>query len=174
MRLQKLRTVLSLARRDVTCIALSLALGAVFAPTFADRAVAQAVQQRVASCAGFDFHPIDNRTTYRWEDRVLYRLNNAGDGWFLCSAHLPHKAVVKQVRFMVKDIPDKSELRYCALIRTPLAVAGAVQAMAVMQSTGVAADPGIIRVSDTSIAFATVDNATSVTRCSVRFISIHP
>src|SRR4029079_3664876 len=67
--------------------------------------------------------------------------------------------VVKQVRFTVKDIHDISEVRYCALIRTPLAVAGVVQAMAVMQSTGVAAHPGIIRLSDASIAFATVDNA---------------
>ena len=58
-----LRTVLSFALRNVTRIAVGLAL-CVVAPSFADRAFAQAaVQTRAASCAGFDFHPIDNRTT---------------------------------------------------------------------------------------------------------------
>ena len=169
-----LRTALSFALRGVAPIAVSLALGAsVVTPTFADQAVAQAaVQTRALSCAGFNFHPIDSRTAFRWSGRVLFRSNNQGDGWFLCSAQLPHKAVVKQVRFTVKDAFDKIDVRYCALVRVPLSPTGQqIQVLAVMSSTGVAAKPGIVRLSDTSIDFATVDNAnyTYYLQCQIYF-----
>ena len=65
---------------------------------------------------------------------------------------------MKLVRFTLKDAYDRIEVRFCALIRTSLAVAGAVQAMAVMPSTGLAAEPGIIRLGDSSIDFSAVDN----------------
>ena len=90
---------------------------------------------------------------------MLYRRSNAGDGWFLCSAHLPHKAMVRRVRFTVKDTFDKIDVLYCALVRVPLSLTGQLQVLAVMSSTGLAAEPGILRLSDTSIGFATVDNA---------------
>ena len=50
-------------------------------------------------------------------------------------------------------------MRHCALIRTSLKLTGVVEALAVMSSTGMAAQPGTVRRSDTSISFATVDNA---------------
>jgi hypothetical protein len=60
------------------------------------------IQTRIASCAGLDFHPIDGRTQFRWQERILYRANSEGDGWFMCAADLPHRAVVTKVRFTVR------------------------------------------------------------------------
>jgi hypothetical protein len=131
------------------------------APTFggsADRAVAQSAQTRVVSCAGFDFDPIQSDTAYRWTGRVLYRASKEGDGWFMCAANLPHRAVVKQVRFTLLDDTNVVSVNYCGLIRTPLGLTGAIQALAMVPHTGLDAMPGTVRRSDTSIAFATVDN----------------
>jgi hypothetical protein len=120
-----------------------------------------ATQTRVSSCSGLNFHPIDSRTVYRWAGRMLWRAGQGGDGWFLCDANLPNKAVVTRVRFTVKDGHDLQSLQYCALVRASLASASATpQALGVVSPTGMAAEPGTVRKSDTSISHATIDNST--------------
>jgi hypothetical protein len=150
-------------KRYVALIAVAVAL--VVAPTLVgspvfDQAGAQAVQTRVVSCAGFNFQPIDSRTPYQWNGRQLYRWSKEGDGWFMCAANLPHKATVTRVRFTLKDSHDYVSLEFCGLIRTPLTVSGTVQALGMsVTNTGAAQKPGVVRYSDSSISFATVDNA---------------
>jgi hypothetical protein len=156
----------------ITPVAVSA--GLVVAPTFAgcaDRAVAQSVQTRAVSCAGFDFHPLDSRTAYGWKDGVRYRTEVAGDGWFVCAAHLPHRAVVKQLRFTIRDIAEEIALEYCALVRTSLIPDGSIQVLAMVDGTSLAAKPGNIRRSDNSINFATVDdvNYAYSLQCQIQF-----
>jgi hypothetical protein len=112
---------------------------------------------RAVSCAGLDFHPIDSRTQYRWEGRLLYRTTQGGDGWFLCDPNLPNKAKVTRVRFTVKDSTDLQSVTYCALSRGSLATSGSVDVMADITGTGMAATPGVVRRSDTTISHATID-----------------
>lgn len=154
-----LRTALSFALRAADhVVGLAIVSGVVLL-TFASPSAAQSTTQtRGVSCAGLDFRPIDSRTTFAWEDRVLFRRTRDGDGWFFCTANLPHRAVVNRVRFTVKDSYEDIEVRYCALIRTPLALTGAIQVLGMVGATGLDASPGIVRRTDTSISFATIDN----------------
>jgi hypothetical protein len=103
-------------RRYIVLIPVAVAL--VVALTLAglsgvDQAVAQAVQTRAVSCAGFGFKPIHSDTTYQWFGRHLYRTSSAGDGWFMCAASLPHRATVTRVRFTLKDIHENVSLEFC-------------------------------------------------------------
>ncbi len=126
----------------------------------APNAPAATRQTRVASCAGYDFHPIDNRTQEAWKGRVKYRRTSDGDGWFLCNANLPNRALVTKVRFTLMDDDDLQEVKYCGLIRTPLATTGATKVLALAGSgTGVPEKPGVKRYSTTEIENPTVANA---------------
>lgn len=123
-------------------------------------APAATTQTRTASCSGLDFHPVDSRTEYRFDGRWLYRSSYKTDGWFFCPANLPDRAVVKKVSFTLRDVTDAETIRYCALARLSLvATDGRFEAMATVAETGMAATPGDVRRSDTSIQTPTIDNA---------------
>ena len=121
---------------------------------------------RAASCHGLNFHPINNATGFKWHatEKYLYYYHtetSSGDGYFLCDPALPHKAVVTKVQFTLMDDDNMGEIRYCALYRQSLADTYPTpqpQLMAQVTGTGVAAEPGKVRPSTTSITFATVDN----------------
>lgn len=120
---------------------------------------AATTQTRIASCSGFDLHPIDNRTTEAWDGRVKYRRNKDDDGWFMCNPTLPHRAGVTKVLFTVKDGDNNIDLQYCGPMRIPLTTTGEARAVGMATSgTGMANEPGILRASTTAITFATVDN----------------
>ena len=124
----------------------------------APSAPAATTQVRITSCAGMNFRPIDSATGYTWTGRRLER-GNGGDGWFLCDPQLPHRAVVTKVRFTVYDSSSLNEVRYCALVRHGLAAANSEPvAIAGVAATGVGAEPGSIRLTDTSILTPTIDN----------------
>ncbi len=120
---------------------------------------------RTVSCSGFNFNPIDAITQKAWHptERYLYRTGSAaGDGYFLCDPGLPHKAVVTRVRFTLMDDSDIMEIRYCALFRGSLATtypSPAPNEVAQVPTTGHFQKPGKVRLEDTSINFATIDNA---------------
>ncbi len=64
------------------------------------------------------------------------------------------------VRFTLYDNSDLINIAYCALVRGSLGTGtGDAQAMAVIDQTGMAATPGSVRRSDTTIVHATVDQA---------------
>ena len=140
----------------MTCSAAVIASAA-----FAATTASAAPQTRYFSCAGFDFHPIDSRTQTRWQGRYMQRRTKDGDGWFMCHANLPHRARVTRVRFIIEDTVDSVGYEFCGLVRTPLSVAPApVQVLALpVSGIGIADMPGVVRLTDTAIDFAVVDNA---------------
>lgn len=158
-------------RRPAWLLAGMLAGAMVVAPTVTalSTSAPAAVQTRVASCQGLNFHAITTDTTFGYRNNngtMLIRYDSGQaddpDGFFLCDPGLPNKAVVTKVQFTVFDGVELGEVRYCALYRAGLTASNAddaSQLMAEVGTTGMAAQPGVVRRSDTSIANATIDNA---------------
>ena len=149
------------ARTAAVFIAGLFAASALTASVAAAPATVSSTLTRVTSCAGMNFHPIDSRTDYRWDDRTLWRRTDAGDGWYFCDPGLPNKAIVTSVGFTVDDQLDKVDVRFCALVRISLAAGGSATpvAMAVLASTGMAAKPGVVRQTLGSVSHATIDES---------------
>jgi hypothetical protein len=153
-----------------------LAVSALSSRVIAAPADVATTLSRTASCAGLNFHPIDSRTTYQWTNRTLWRDTSAGDGWFLCDPKLPNKATVTRVRFTVHDDSSVTNVQYCGLARSGLtasnASSGDAVAMAVVPATGMDSAPGTVRLSDTTISHATIDesNYTYWLQCRVDLI----
>lgn len=151
------------SRRSVAYLFLGAVLGAVLLGP--GQATGVTTYTRSVSCSGFNFNPIDAITQKAWHptERYLYRTGSAaGDGYFLCDPALPHKAVVTRVRFTLFDSSDLTEVRYCALYRHALATTYPTPTpndMAQVPTTGHTPAPGKVRLEDTTINFATVDNA---------------
>ena len=118
---------------------------------------------RVASCHGFNFHPID-KTGFDHNSFMLLRTystgSEQGDGYFVCDPNLPHNAVVTKVSFTVEDAHPQGDVRYCSLYRkslNPVTADTLQNLMAEVPATvGV---PLTVRLTDTTIEFAKVDNA---------------
>ena len=74
---------------------------------------------------------------------------------------LPDRAVVTKVQFTLFDTDASQEVSFCNLARHSItaSTAGNPDVMASVAATGAAAKPGVVRRTDTSIAFATVHNA---------------
>jgi hypothetical protein len=137
------------------------------------------LQTRYASCNGLNFHPVESTTKFGYAQSpttYLFRDDNASSGFFVCDPALPHGATVTKVQFTVRDITDVSEVKYCSLVREGSAASTsyAVQPMAEAGGTGISEKPGITRLSDQTIAYATVDNAawTYELQCAIRFSGI--
>ena len=159
------RFQLSRSWRPLTLVAVAILVGASLvqpvAAQFAGRAATPAaLQTRVASCQGLNFHPIDNLTPYSYTGSELFQ-SHYGDGFFLCDPKLPDRAVVTKVQFTLRDADFVGEVRYCALYRSGLTVANATTegVVATVPTTGYDVAPGIVRKSTSSIAFPVVDNA---------------
>lgn len=135
-----------------------------------------ATQTRVTSCSGLDFHPIASQTGFNWSGGGLYRTDTNGShyGFFLCEPQLPNKATVTRVRFTVRDGDTVGQIRYCSLYRQGITTSSAdddSQIMADAGDTDMAGTPGYVRLSDSSIAHATVDHANYVywLQCQINF-----
>jgi hypothetical protein len=128
--------------------------------TGADNVVPASTYTRTTSCQGLNFHPIDSDTGYDYDRTLLYRTTTAGSGFFLCDPGLPNKSVVTRVRFTLYDGSFSGEVRLCGLFRAGLATTTAFsyQQLAMVPATGTNATPGTVRLSTTSINYATVDN----------------
>ncbi len=95
---------------------------------------------------------------------LLYRSysvgSDQGDGYFLCDPQLPHNAVVTKVSFTLEDSDPVSDVRYCALYRNSLNPATAtLQDLLAQVPATFGADMNAVRLTDTTIQFAKVDNA---------------
>ena len=115
-----------------------------------------AMQTRAVSCSGYNFMPLEDGIAY---DYAAARRTSGGSQYFVCDPQLPHRAVVTKVRFTLYDATPYGEVRDCALVRSHLSAlrAHTVQTLASVPSTGIDA-PGAVRLVDTTIDFATVDN----------------
>ena len=117
---------------------------------------------RSVSCAGLSFYPSTSSTAYgNWFSRRYWKPTGTGDGVFRCDPGLPNGAVVMKVQFTLYDRHANAEVSQCQLVRTGLTVATAdlAQELASVPGTGVGAAPGTVRKTDTSISYATVNNA---------------
>jgi hypothetical protein len=121
------------------------------------------IYTRTASCAGLSFYPADNSTDYFNSGPLRYRQAQFGPGIFRCDPGLPNGAVVTKVQFTLFDSIATCcyGVYNCALIRSALTVAAAADRrfdkLAVVPQTIGA--PGTVRLTDSSINYATVDNS---------------
>ena len=144
--------------RPTLFVAAGLAIGVLLAPSFGGGDGAQAVTTytRAVSCQGLNWEPIRH---FQKPDEVGTRRTSIDTGYYVCRVDLPHKAVVTRVRFTLYDLSASGNVNECALVRAGLetATADTAQLMAAVGTT-VTGPPGIQRLSDTSISYATVDN----------------
>jgi len=124
-----------------------------------DRSTPGAATVHHWSCPSTGWVPMDSTTDYSIEN--VHRMVNSpnGSGYMACVPDLPDRAVVTKVQFSINDVSIVSELRYCALLRQDLTVAGfdQYQEVAQIDPTGPAATPGALRRADSSIQNARVD-----------------
>ena len=125
------------------------------------KAQAASVYTRSVSCSSLNFHPHDSVTTFDYSGAELYRTdNNVGSGFFICDPNLPNKAVVTKVQFtLMNNSAEGADIRYCALVRSGLkaAKARAIDVMAQVPTLGPQAGPTVIRLTNSTIQFATID-----------------
>jgi hypothetical protein len=123
------------------------------------------VYTRASSCAGLDFYPTDDLTY--WDNNGTLRVRRAdrfaGQGVFRCDPGLPHGARVTKVQFTIYDNAAEAGWGYidqCQLLRSGLTVATAqtYQVLGEVPATGDLATPGVVRYTDTTIDYATIDN----------------
>lgn len=149
-----------------TRVPLSVVLGCVLAVavmgpqlgSMAPTTSAASSQTRVFSCPGLDFVPWVSKTEFFANG--LTRSSYDTDFYF-CNAALPNKAVVTKVQFTLFDASAYHEFRYCTLTRVGLkpAQAATYWNLAEVPPTGVAAAPGYVRLTDSTISTPTIDNS---------------
>jgi hypothetical protein len=118
---------------------------------------------RSASCAGLDFYPTDSRTEY--DNDLTLRVWRYGDlatigsGVFRCDPGLPTGAVVTKVQFTAL-LHQGFGVADCALRRSGLTTATATTAQDLGRvSFAGGSTTGVVRLTDSSIVNATIDNA---------------
>jgi hypothetical protein len=151
------------------CAAVGLVVGALLVPPVAARVAGlgptpkTAGQTRTTTCGAMAFKPIDSGVDYvgSGSGKYLYRSGAAFDSTFICPVELPDRAVVTKVQFTLFDSDASQEVSFCNLHRNSITVAtaGNPDVMASVTATGAVAKPGLVRRTDTSIAFATIHNA---------------
>jgi hypothetical protein len=142
--------------RPTFFLAAGIAVGALLAPTFGGNgAEAVTTYTRAVSCPGLAWWPVNSDIEYFAHGTE--RRSNTNSAYFVCNASLPHKAVVTRVRFTLHDSAG-GNVNACALVRVGLstATAGTAQLMA---AVGTTTNVDIQRLDDTTISYATVDNA---------------
>jgi hypothetical protein len=142
--------------------------GALSAPNTTARAAATAAssaattQTRSVSCNAYQFVPVDTNTGSDYITTLRIRTGEVGSGFFICNPTLPTRAVVQKVQFSVLDKVAGSQVSLCGMYRAGLSTAKAAQSyqeLASFPSTGEAQTPGFLRLTDTTIQNATIDNS---------------
>jgi hypothetical protein len=114
---------------------------------------------RSVSCAGLDWYPTDSATGYANDGPLRFATTlSSATGVFRCDPGLPNGAVVTRVQFTLRDESVDYLVHGCGLVRSGLTTATATsfQQLATVPATnGV---PGIVRLTDASIQFGTVNN----------------
>lgn len=138
----------------------ALAIGALFGGSVVSVASPQAavIYTRTASCGGLNFYIASDSEPFG-EDGIMRKAN----GEVRCNAALPNGANVTKVSFTVYDNTVSGQLSGCALVRTNLVPAttnpNSYDNMTDYMLTDVVPAPGLIRLTDTSISFPTINNA---------------
>ena len=154
-------------RRLVTLLTL-LALvvgGLLLAPqggrvTDASSVAPAALHTGAVSCGETGFVPDDSETAYTIGSGHWRYWQGGGSSRFSCGVTLPNKAVVTRVQFTLADFDATREVSGCRLARRSLApsTAANIQILASVHATGISANLGTVRLTDSSIAHATVSN----------------
>jgi hypothetical protein len=119
-------------------------------------------QTRSVSCNAYQFVPVDSNTAYDYIKTLRIRAGEVGSGFFICNPTLPTRAVVTKVQFSLWDKVATSAVSFCGMYRSGLSNATAAQSyqeLASVPSTGGPQAPGFVRLTDTSIQNATIDNS---------------
>jgi hypothetical protein len=115
---------------------------------------------RAASCHGFNFFPNTSAINYTWASAARVA-TSVETSLFVCDPNLPHKAIVTKVQFTLQDGSSAGNLQNCALVRSSLVPtsAGGFEVMASVPATSYLLAPGNIRLTTSTISYATVDLA---------------
>ena len=153
-------------RPQVVLVAIA-ALIAVLAPAAVDVAASgsrvplTSTQTRSASCAGAGFYPLGSTIGYGMigAGRVLTDFGTSST--FTCAIGLPTGGVVTSVQFTLQvPPPGSSGTRKCGLERVGLSASSTPQAavMGRVANSDTLAHAGLVRLTDSTISHATVDN----------------
>jgi hypothetical protein len=149
---------------SVILVLAGILVGATFVAPVAARVTGAAAQPAVtltrsASCAGLNWYPTDSATGYANDGPLRFSTTlSSGTGVFRCDPGLPNSVVVTKVRFSLRDASIDYQVHGCGLVRSGLTIATATsfqQLATVPETNGL---PGIVRLADTSIQFATINN----------------
>lgn len=129
-------------------------------PSAGSQAVMATTYTRSASCAGLNWYPTDSQTGYTNDGplRVSTTLSS-GKGVFRCDPGLPNRAVVTKVQFTLRDADLDYRVHGCGLVRSGLTIATATSFEQLATVPDTFGAPGIVRPSDSTIEFGTIDNA---------------
>lgn len=135
----------------IVAMLMGAAVGTTFHPAPAE---AVTTYTRAWSCQGRDFMPYSDGQAFGYD----YELR-IGQGRFQCDADLPHGAVVTRVRFTLRDEHPSYEVNLCLLARVSLAASATIypDVLANVPGTGTSAHQGRVRVSTTSISYASIN-----------------
>lgn len=105
------------------------------------------------SCTGTAFQPLDSAT--EWDgaaEGLRFRTTTSGQGVFRCNVDLPDGATVTQVSFSLLDSSATEEVSQVEMWRiNDVTAIGTETQMTAAGSTGIAATPGAVQLSDTSV-----------------------
>ena len=116
---------------------------------------------RSASCAGVSFYPFDSTTSYGMIGTGRVMTGLGGTDYFVCDPGLPTGAVVTKVQFtLMVPPPGSSGTRKCGLERVGLSASSTPPAVVMgrVADSDTLAQPGLVRLTDSTISHATVDN----------------
>ena len=109
------------------------------------------------SCAGTTWQEAESTATYDLIGSDRFNTSTTGNELFRCNLNVPHGATLTDVAFSVRDTDNTGNDVTCQLWRTNMAASvGTELNMASVATTGA---PGSVRISDTTINQATIDNA---------------
>ncbi len=108
------------------------------------------------SCAGTAFENAFSWTGYAVQDSLKYGDGAFAPTLFRCSVDIPDGATVTEVSFAVKDTHPSQDVQ-CSMWRRDLTAFGESPPMAYEVITS--GTPGDVRISDTTIQQAVIDNA---------------
>jgi len=119
------------------------------------------------SCAGTSHVPRSNTSAWNWSNSMLY--HTGGSDLYRCNLDIPTGATVNVVRWSVNDTNNAAAVS-CAVWRTNMVTnVGTEVRMATANSGAATLTPGQIQISDSSVAYPTIDrkNYSYFAQCSL-------
>ena len=119
-----------------------------------------ALHTGTVSCGTTGFVPDDSGSGYTIGSGHWMYWTGGGSSHFACPVTLPNKAVVTKVQFTVADFDATRQMSGCRLARRSLSASTAadIDVLAAVHATGISAQPGSVRLTDSTIHHATVNN----------------